>query len=154
LYASAYYALGDTRTPLRFAVVRIALSTGLGYVWALHVPPALGIELRWGVAGLTGASSLAGWVEFILLRHALNRRLGRTGLPLRSAGKLWGAALAGAAAAWLVKWALGPQHPILVAVSMLLPFGCVYLGATYAWSVPEAQVAVKRLARGVGTSTD
>src|SRR5919109_112629 len=68
LYASAYYALGDTRTPLYFAVVRIALGTGFGYLCAIPLPSALGIDPRWGVAGLTAASSLAGWVELALLR--------------------------------------------------------------------------------------
>ena len=32
LYASAYYALRDTRTPLRFAVLRVLLTAVLGYV--------------------------------------------------------------------------------------------------------------------------
>ena len=38
LYASTYYALHDTRTPLRFAVLRVTLTTGLGYLFALPLP--------------------------------------------------------------------------------------------------------------------
>ena len=38
LYSSAYYALRDTRTPLRFAVVRVVLTTGLGYLCAIPLP--------------------------------------------------------------------------------------------------------------------
>jgi len=34
LYASTYYALHDTRTPLLFAVVRVTLTTLLGYLFA------------------------------------------------------------------------------------------------------------------------
>ncbi len=34
LYSSAYYALRDTRTPLRFAIVRVILTTVLGYLSA------------------------------------------------------------------------------------------------------------------------
>jgi putative peptidoglycan lipid II flippase len=154
LYTSAHYALGDTRTPLYCAMVRIVLSTGLGYVCALHMPSALGIETRWGVAGLTGASSLAGWLECTLLRRALNRRLGRTGLAWSALGKLWTAAVAGATAAWLAKFALGLQDPILAAASILTPYGLVYVGVTYVWGVPEAQAAVKRLVRGMRTSSD
>ena len=30
LYSSAYYALIDTRTPLRYALLRVALTSGLG----------------------------------------------------------------------------------------------------------------------------
>ncbi|HEX9867423.1 MAG TPA: murein biosynthesis integral membrane protein MurJ, partial [Candidatus Tectomicrobia bacterium] len=131
LYASAYYALRDTRTPLYCAVIRIAMGTGLGYLCAIPLPPALGIEARWGVAGLTLASGLAGWVEFTLLRGTLNRRIGRTGLPLVVAGKLWSAAVVAAAAAWGVKFSLALQHPILGAVATLVPYGLIYLAITY-----------------------
>jgi putative peptidoglycan lipid II flippase len=153
LYVSAYYALQDTRTPLYYAILRIALGTGLGYVCAIPLPPALGIDVRWGVAGLTFASSLAGWVEFACLRRALNRRIGRTGLPSSSLVKLWSAAVAGAFAAWAVKLIVGPQHPILAAVLVLTPYGLVYLGLTYGWSVPEAKSLLGRVARVVGRAS-
>ncbi len=42
LYSSAYYALRDTRTPLRFAVVRVVLTTVLGYLSALPLPRCCG----------------------------------------------------------------------------------------------------------------
>jgi putative peptidoglycan lipid II flippase len=147
LYASAYYALSDTRTPLYFAVVRIAIGTGFGYLCAIPLPPALGLEARWGVAGLTFASSLAGWVELALLRGTLNRRIGRTGLSFSVVGKLWAAALTGATAAWLVKLVLGPRHPIVVAALLLLLYGLIYLGATYGWGLPETRVCIGRLLR-------
>ena len=149
LYASAFYALRDTRTPLYCAVARIVLGTGLGYLCAIPLPLALGIEPRWGVAGLTVASSLAGWVEFFLLRNTLNRRLGRTGLPLPSAAKLWSAAAVGAAVALMVKRGLSPQQPILAAASMLMTYGLLYVGLTIWWKVPEAQAVIERVARVV-----
>ena len=34
LYSSAYYALRDTRTPVRFAILRVTLTTVLGYLAA------------------------------------------------------------------------------------------------------------------------
>ncbi len=94
LYASTYYALQDTRTPLRFAVVRVALTIALGYLFALPLPRALGVDQRWGAAGLTASAGIAGWIEFLLLRRALNARIGTTGLPV----PLIGAALGGGAA--------------------------------------------------------
>ena len=89
LYSSTYYALRDTRTPLRFAVIRVALTT----IWlSLRAPVAAldRVDPRWGVRGLTASAGIAGWVEFALLRRTLNRRIGVTGLH---AG-LHGAALA------------------------------------------------------------
>src|SRR5207244_2443337 len=38
LYASTFYALHDTRTPLRYAVIRVVLTTGLGYLCAILLP--------------------------------------------------------------------------------------------------------------------
>jgi putative peptidoglycan lipid II flippase len=121
LYASTYYALGDTRTPLRYAMARVALAAGLGYLLAVPVPAMMGLPALVGAAGLTLASSVAGWLEWSLLRRALNRRIGRTGLGAGYVAKLWTSALCGAAAAWSVKLALPPLHPIAVAVLVLGP---------------------------------
>src|SRR5262249_5143462 len=38
LYSSTYYALRDTRTPLRFAILRVILTTVLGYLCAIPLP--------------------------------------------------------------------------------------------------------------------
>ncbi len=100
LYSSTYYALRDTRTPLRFAVVRVVLTTALGYLCAIRLPPLIGVAPEWGVAGLTCSAGIAGWVEFILLRRTLNRRIGDTGLPATLVAKLWIAAAVAAAAGW------------------------------------------------------
>jgi len=89
LYSSTYYALRDTRTPLRFAVIRVALTTALGCVCALWLPGGW----AWIPAGAwraDGVRGRSGWVEFTLLRHALNRRIGRTGLPARLVASLMG----------------------------------------------------------------
>jgi putative peptidoglycan lipid II flippase len=147
LYASAFYALHDTRTPLYFAVVRIAMGTGLGYLGAMRLPWMLGIDARWGVVGLAVASSLAGWMEFALLQRTLNHRIGRTGLGSSLVAKLWTAAVTGGVAAWLVKMVVGSQHPILVAVSIFIPYGFVYLGLTSWWNVPESQAIIGWFAR-------
>src|SRR5579884_17226 len=83
LYNSTYYALSDTRTPLRFAMIRVGLTLILGYLAAIVLPPDLGLARRWGVVGLSGSAGIAAWVEFSLLRRTLNRRLGPTGVGRR-----------------------------------------------------------------------
>src|ERR1700690_3464041 len=139
LYSSAYYALRDTRTPLRFAIVRVVLTTILGYLSAVPLPHLLGIAQRWGVARLTISAGISGWVEFLLLRHYLNRRLGKTGLPLGFSATIWSLAAAAAAIAWAVRWAAGAHRPIVLAIIVLIPYGVVYLGATFAFKLPEAK---------------
>ena len=95
LYSSAFYSLLDTKTPLRFAVVRVVLTTGLGLLFALPLPRWLGINQEWGIAGLTASAGIAGWVEFALLRRALGRRIGATPLTVALLIKLWSVALLG-----------------------------------------------------------
>ncbi|MDT7603083.1 MAG: putative peptidoglycan lipid flippase, partial [Acidobacteriota bacterium] len=147
LYSSTYYALHDTRTPLRFAVVRVVLTTALGYLFALPLPRALGIDPRWGVAGLTSSAGIAGWVEFYLLRRSLNRRIGRTGLSFPFVAKLWGAAIVSAAVAWGLKLAVGRHHALLIAVLVLIPYGLLYFGITALLKIRESGVVVSRFTR-------
>jgi putative peptidoglycan lipid II flippase len=147
LYASTFYALHDTRTPLRFAIVRVVLTTVLGYLFALPLPDALGIPRQWGAVGLTASAGLAGWVEFALLRRALNRRIGQTGLPLGYVGKLWASAILSAGLAWALKFALGPVHPIIMAALVLTPYGLLYFALTSAWGLPESREVVGRFTR-------
>jgi putative peptidoglycan lipid II flippase len=145
LYASTYYALHDTRTPLRFAVLRVALTVGLGYLFALPLPPALGLDQRWGAAGLTASAGIAGWLEFVLLRRALNARIGQTGLPAALVAKLWGAAAVGAATAWSLRAVVPPGHPVLAALVLLSVYGGVYFLITDRLGIAEARTVLRRL---------
>jgi putative peptidoglycan lipid II flippase len=144
LYASTYYALRDTRTPLRFAAVRVALTTVLGYLCAIRLPPLIGVAPEWGVAGLTSSAGIAGWVEFTLLRRTLNRRIGDTGLPAALVAKLWTAAAIAAASGWAVKFGIGMQSPKLDGVAILVAYGLTYFGVSYFLGVEECARAVKR----------
>jgi putative peptidoglycan lipid II flippase len=144
LYSSTYYALRDTRTPLRFAILRVILTTGLGYLCAVPLPPAIGLDPRWGVAGLTGSAGIAGWIEFALLRRTLNRRIGQTGAPAALIARLWIAAVLAAAASWGVKLAIGARGPMITAAIVLPVYGAVYFGATWLLGVPELRSALRR----------
>jgi len=150
LYASTYYALHDTRTPLRFAVIRVALTTGLGYVCAIPLPHLLGIDPKWGAAGLTASAGIAGWVEFALLRRSLNQRIGRTGLSAGFTAKLWLSALAGAALGWGIKLLLPPLHPILVAGLVLVPYGLTYFASASVLGIGQAAAVIGRALRMIG----
>jgi putative peptidoglycan lipid II flippase len=150
LYASTYYALHDTRTPLRYAVIRVVLTTGLGYVCAIPLPHAIGIDPKWGAAGLTASAGIAGWVEFALLRRSLNQRIGKTGLSSSFVAKLWMSALVGAALGWGIKLVLPHLHPIMVAGLVLVPYGLAYFAIASVLRVDEASAVIGRGLRMVG----
>jgi putative peptidoglycan lipid II flippase len=131
LYNSAFYALYDTRTPLKIAAVRFTLTLVLGYLCAIPLPPMIGMAERWGVAGLTASAGVAGWVEFTLLRYSLNRRIGRTGLPSSYIIRLWLYALIAAAAGFAIKLALAGHGPRIVAMGVIPVYGAVYFGLAW-----------------------
>jgi putative peptidoglycan lipid II flippase len=147
LYSSTYYALRDTRTPLRYAVMRVVLGGALGYFCSLHLPRLLGINPQLGVAGITVASGIAGWVEFLLLRRSLNHRIGRTGLPFSYAAKLWIGALLGAGLGWAVKLAVATWHPIPLAIVVLGVYGTCYFAVGYLFGLPPARAIIGRFLR-------
>jgi putative peptidoglycan lipid II flippase len=109
------------------------------------LPAALGIDPKWGVAGLTASAGIAGWIEFALLRRNLNKRIGKTGLPLGYVAKLWLAAAVGAGVGWAIKLAVGAHHPVIIAALVLLPYGLVYFGVTAALKVPELNTVFGRV---------
>lgn len=145
LYSSTYYALRDTRTPLRFAIVRVVLTTILGYLCAIPLPPRLGIDPRWGVAGLTISAGIASWIEFMLLRRTLNTRIGRTGLSLNYQARLWTAALLAAGIGWGARVLAGHHSPVLVAIVVLGPYGVSYFALTFALGLEESRALFSRI---------
>jgi len=147
LSASAFFAMRDTRTPLRIAIVRIVIGTAAGWLFATQGPAFLGIDPRWAPAGITLGSGLAAWIEFHALRRALSRVVGSVrpapGLMLR----LWGAALLAAACGYGVKLLLGSHGPVVSAAAVLSTFGLVYGTATLLLRVPTATSLWSGLAR-------
>ena len=155
LYSSTFYAMRDTKTPLRYAVIRVILTTVLGYLFALVLPTLLGVDRRLGVAGLTASAGLAGWVEFYLLRREMDKRVGRTRLIPARMARLWSAALLGAMIPWAYKLLMDRGAPILsvhetvvgskrMAFILLAAYGLTYLAITAGFGVPEAKNVVDR----------
>src|SRR5205085_270396 len=105
---------------------------------------ALGLEPKWGVAGLTASAGIAGWAEFILLRTFLNRRIGKTGLASSFVIKLWSGAAIGAAVGWGLRLLLGHRHPLIMAIVVLGGYGVTYFAVTAAFGIEEARRVIAR----------
>jgi putative peptidoglycan lipid II flippase len=169
LYSSAFYALRDTKTPLRFAAARVALTGILGYLFAfplrgvivaiveaLHMPlPAsMGGAAAMGTVGLTASAGIAGWLEFLLLRIFLHRRIGVVEFPLAYQLRLWSSAILAAIAAIAFDRFGGralamhlPLRHIAEAALAAGVFGIAYFLATMLLGVPEARATLKRFKR-------
>ena len=154
---------------LKFAVVRIVLTAALGYLFAfpmrplivslitrvLHLPlPAIpNAEVMMGGVGLTASAGLAGWVEFLLLRGAMTRRVGAVQLEKAYLVKLWIAAIvAGLGSRFLAKYLVAlivPHIPILphiIAGGLIAGiFGLIYFASGVIFRVPEARATLRRI---------
>jgi putative peptidoglycan lipid II flippase len=147
LYSSTYYAMRDTRTPLRFALVRLVVTATLGLASAFWLPGLLDVPLQWGAAGLTASAGLAGWLEFHLLRRGMARKLGPTGVPASMMIKLWLASAISAAAACAVEYFLPGHGPIITAIFVIGVYGIVYFATTYLMHIRECELLLNKALR-------
>jgi putative peptidoglycan lipid II flippase len=147
LYSSAFYSLKDTRTPLRFAILRVSLTISLGYLCGLRLPVWLGLPMDLGTVGLTASAGIAGWVEFLFLRKYLNRRIGQTGVQISFMAKLWASAILSAGLGFALKHIIVHFHPVISAVLILGPYGVSYFLMTSILNVEESKRFFKKLLR-------
>lgn len=166
LYISAFYALHDTRTPLRIAIIRVAVGAALAFLLAFPLRPLLvqvigaaglpplPVPAMMGVAALTMASSIAAWIQYALLRSRMRRRIGAGPSKRGHFVKLMIAALAAGGTALAVYLLVAkpllaavPFRSVVEAVVACGVFGGVYLAATAAMEIPELR-ALRRFGRG------
>ena len=129
------------------AVIRVTLTIVLGYLFAIPLPRALGLSPRVGAAGLTISAGIAGWVEFALLRRAVNKLVGKTGIQRRRLLTLWGSAGFAAAAAWGVRLVAPTNRPLLVGGAVIAVFGAVYFASTAIAGVEEVDDILGKVRR-------
>jgi putative peptidoglycan lipid II flippase len=152
LYSSAFYALRNTRTPLNFAIIRVVLTLALGWFSSIPLPHLLGIDSRWGIAGLTLSAGLAASLEYILLRRAMHQRIGVVDYPASRVLRLWLAAIMAALLCFLLHRHLpihghGTRAAVLTAVAVLIPYGALYIAFTVAMKIPVPGSLLRRFKR-------
>lgn len=146
--SSAYYAVRDTRTPARWAIIRVALSLSIGASLMLPLD-GLGVgTLRLGAVGLAIGATVGAWIEYVFLRRSLKAAIGPHGPRAGRLPKMMVAGIAAILAAALTKGVLGSSVPAregilsglaesapwlhlpVLALATSLAFGLVYLAVT------------------------
>jgi putative peptidoglycan lipid II flippase len=163
LFSSTFFALRDTKTPARFAAVRVTAAGLLGATLMIQFEPVqpfgpAGVQIGPGIfgdvtingqplgaVGLALGAGLAAWIELLLLRRTLRPRIGSVSLGAGLWFRMFGAALTAAAVGWGVRLALPLLHPILVAVFVLGAFGVLYYALAALLGLSEARLVLDRL---------
>ncbi|MCC6954899.1 MAG: murein biosynthesis integral membrane protein MurJ [Deltaproteobacteria bacterium] len=149
LYSSTLYALGDAQTPLRVAIVRVTFSVIFGAAGALLFLREFPDRPELGVVGLALGAGLSSWIEFLLLRRAVARRVGEASPEPRLVLTLIGVALGGsalaAAALSMPAVSTWPLVPRLLLCGVIA--GSVYIGALTLLNVKEARALLRRARR-------
>jgi len=153
LLSSAFYALGNTGTPARVAVLRVMIALAVGATLMFPLDRfEVGGGLRYGAVGLALGSALGAWVELGLLRRRLARDIGPHGSGVGPLLRLVTGAAAAVAVGWGVRLVLAGVlpglHPVPVAAVTLGAAGVAYLAVTSLLGVKSP--LVEALGRGPG----
>jgi putative peptidoglycan lipid II flippase len=130
LFASGFYALRDTRTPVKIAAFSVMLSSALAYLFMR----------RFGPAGIALGSSLGAWVNVILHLRDLDRRIGTVmgGRDRRAFATTLMSSLAATAGGVGAAHLAAGLAPIPLAVVVVGIFGVGYFVCTLVLQHPDA----------------
>jgi putative peptidoglycan lipid II flippase len=164
VYQSGFFALRDTATPARAAFVRVLVALVTGAVLMVQFEPitVLGLTIPAGVLagydtggvplgplGLAAGASIGAWVEWAWLRRALDARIGRVGAGAGALARMFAAALAAGAVAYLANRSLAGSQPLLAAGFTAAVFGMVYFAVAAALGLEQARALPAALLRRV-----
>ena len=130
LFASGFYALRDTRTPVTIAASSLVFSAVLSWL----------LMKRFGPAGIALGSSIGGTLNTVLQLRGLDRRIGIVlqARDWRNLGLIVAAGLGAAALAAGLDHLLGGWQPIPKGIAVLGIFGVAYGTLTLALRHPDA----------------
>lgn len=142
VFVPAFYALQDTRTPVKIGLCAVSLNFTLNVVSALTLPE------YWKHAGLAFSTVISEGFNGLMLALFLRRRLGTFGIRgiLAGLGRALGAAAAMAAVAWFAErgittWLyvyLPHKAAQIVGVPLAIALGAaVYFGLARLFRFPE-----------------
>jgi putative peptidoglycan lipid II flippase len=143
LLASAFYAMQDYRTPLRAALLSIAVGTAASVLLVLPNRDSLV-----GAAALAfGSAAFGSYVNLATLVRGLRRRLGPLYTPAMRVAtwRIVGATAVATAGVVPARWMLREQHVALTAAVILPLFGVIFLTAAHRWGSTEASRWLRRL---------
>jgi putative peptidoglycan lipid II flippase len=175
LLQSALYGLGEPRSAARIAIVRVAVTLGLGAILMFSFdrvvvgpeglalvgdvpaftplaaefrePVAVEQQKHLGAVGLALAAGAASLLEYRLLRRALHRHGARITMATRRILPTAVAAAVSGVAAGALRFVVVDLTPVVAGVAAVGGTAVVYLAASWRLGVPESRQVVRLLVR-------
>jgi len=172
LLQSSLYAVGETRLPAAYSVVRVVVALGVGGLLMLQLDrlavtaagtfvrsgslPAITLlpdadrvagALHLGATGLALGSAAGAWLEWWLLRRAVVARLEVVPRISSHRGTFVAGAAVVAAAGLAGRLLVGPLHPIVAAILVGGVAGAGWLWVCRRQGVPEARLSLAAILR-------
>ena len=128
--------------------MRVTLTTILGYLFALPLPRLLGIDPKWGVAGLTASGRYCRMDRVCSAptlskpSHRSHRLVGVVCGQTLDRGSCWLRILVGT-----FKLLLGEIHPIPLAALVLGGYGMAYFAVAYFLELSESRAVFNKMSR-------
>ncbi|MEE2957478.1 MAG: murein biosynthesis integral membrane protein MurJ [Actinomycetota bacterium] len=169
IHQNTLYALGDPAGPARLAALRVTLGAAIGLVamfpldrLTIHAGDVISlVDAGWfgplsagvrsgspdphlGAVGLALGSSVAAWVELVLLSRRVRRRLPAVDRPSTVMGALVAPVTASVAVALVLRWAVGGLPQIVEAVVAVGGAGLAYVVVAVRIGIPEARSLLAR----------
>lgn len=136
LCVSVFWALRDTKTPAKFALLRVILTGVLGAIATFPLRQRLNLSVQ-QAAGLLGASAgIAGWIEFWCIRYTLSKRIGSFCRTDHQFTKTWICALVAALICYGAK-TLFPFRPLIVGIPVLGLYAVCYFAMSHLLRLDE-----------------
>lgn len=175
LLQNSLYAIERAKTPALIAAARVLVSALIGAALMVQLDrvgvttqglavvgdlPASGpvpetvrsvdpAAPRLGALGLSLGAAVGAWLEYLLLRRAVGRRIGRTRLGGGQLRPVLVAAAAGAVAAVALRPLVDGLHPLLAGPLAVGGLGVVYLLVAARLGVDDADELLRRLRRAL-----
>lgn len=147
---SAFWALKDTQTPASYAFLRVTLTAIFGYLAVFPLREYFNWAPAYSIAGLTLASGISGWVEYLLIHYSLKKKLGNFAIPLKNTLRSLGCSMTAGILAFGLDKSLPTSHHLISGVVVLSVYGFLYFAFSLALKDTQAKEVLTWLKHRLG----
>ena len=145
--SSSFYALKDTKTPMRVAFLRVLTTTILGIFFGLYLHQLLGIDSYYQASLLALSFAIAASLEFFILKYLLEKKLSQkiNESWIHITKILFISILSSLPAAFMKQIPLLDWHPVLRGSFLLGSFAIIFLILAVILKIEEIKAPLNKI---------